>query len=94
LRSTTGDFGINHVAMAHLGLDQLAGECGSAVIALLLGQVAFKHDIGRALAEIRLKHGCQGKPSPGPPTAEPVSPRRHRPGRSRRQGPGQGDARL
>ena len=67
--------------MEHLCRDQLAGQGGRVVVALLLGEVAFQHGIGRTLSEIRLEYGRQGQPPAGPPAANAISPRRHRPAR-------------
>jgi hypothetical protein len=77
----TGDFGIDRVTVEHLRGDQFAGQCGGVVVALRLGQVALQHRIGRALAEVRFEYGRKSQATSGPPTADPVSPRRHRPGR-------------
>ena len=60
--------------------DELAGEGGRVRVAFLLGEVAFEDGIGGPLAEVRLEHRREGEPTTGPPTADPVSPRRHRPG--------------
>ena len=67
--------------MQHLRGDQFAGQAGRVFVAFLLGQVALQHGVGRSLPEVRLEDGRQGQPSAGPPAADPVSPRRHRPGR-------------
>ena len=67
--------------MEHLGGDQLAGQLGRIGVAFRLGQMAFQHGIRGALPEIRFEHGRQGEPATGPPAADAVSPRRHRPGR-------------
>jgi len=67
--------------MGHLGGDQLAGQGGGRRVALLLGEVALEDRIRRALPEVRLEHGREGQPAAGPPAANAVSPRRHRPGR-------------
>jgi hypothetical protein len=76
----TGDFGIDRVAVEHLRGDQLAGQRGGVVVSFRLGQMALEHRIGRALAEVRLEDGREGETPSGPPTPDPVSPRRHRPG--------------
>lgn len=67
--------------MAHLGGDQLAGQLGCIRVAFRLGQMAFQHGIRGALSEICFEHSRQGQPATGPPAADAVSPRRHRPGR-------------
>ena len=67
--------------MEHLRGDQLAGQDGRGIVALLLGEVAFQDGIGRTLSEIRLEYGRQGQPPAGPPAAYAISPRRHRPAR-------------
>jgi hypothetical protein len=67
--------------VAHLDGDQLAGQCGRVVIPFFFCEVAFEHGVRGALAEIRLEHRRQRKSATGPPAADQVSPRRHRPGR-------------
>ena len=54
---------------------------GRVLVALLLGQVALEDGVRRALPEVRLEHRREGQPATGPPAADAVSPRRHRPGR-------------
>ena len=60
---------------------ELAGERRRILVAFLLGQVTLEDRVGRALTEIRLEDRREGKPATGPPAANAVSPRRHRPGR-------------
>ena len=60
---------------------ELAGEGGGRGVALLLGQVPLQDGLRGALPEVRLEHGREGEPPTGPPAADAVSPRRHRPGR-------------
>jgi hypothetical protein len=76
-----GDFGVDLIAVEDLRGDQLAGQGGCVVAALLLGKVSLQDGVGRALPEIRLEDRRQRQPSTGSPAADAVSPRRHRPGR-------------
>ena len=76
-----GDLGVDRVAVRHLGGDQLAGERGGVRVALLLGEMALEDGVGGPLAEVRLEDRREGQPATGPPAADAVSPRRHRPAR-------------
>ena len=67
--------------MQDLGCDQLAGEGRRIRIAFLLGQMALEDGIGRTLPEVRFEDRGEGQPATGPPAANAVSPRRHRPER-------------
>ena len=67
--------------MGDHGGDEFAGKRRGILIAFLLGQVALEDGIRGALPEIRLEDRRQGQPATGPPAADPVSPRRHRPAR-------------
>jgi hypothetical protein len=67
--------------MCHLGGDQLAGEGRGVLVALLFRQVALEDGVRRPLPEIRLEDRREGEPATGAPSANAVSPRRHRPGR-------------
>jgi hypothetical protein len=67
--------------MGHLGGDQIAGQRGRRRVAFLLGQMALEDRVGGALSEVRFEDGREGQPATGPPAADAVSPRRHRPGR-------------
>ena len=67
--------------MGHLGGDQLAGQRSRHRIPLLLGQMTFEDGVRGPLSEVRLEDGREGQPAAGPPAADAVSPRRHRPGR-------------
>ena len=67
--------------MGHLRGDQVAGQCGRHRIPLLLGQMAFEDGVRGPLSEVRFEDGREGQPATGPPAADAVSPRRHRPGR-------------
>jgi hypothetical protein len=80
LRRSTGDLGVDRVAMGHLGGDQFASQLGRVRVPFLLGQMAFEHGIGGALAEVRFEDRRQRQPAPGSAAADPVSPRRHRSG--------------
>jgi len=81
LRRTTTDLDVDRVTMLDDRGDELAGERGRILVALLLGQVALEDGVGRALAEISLEDRGEGKSATGSPAADAVSPRRHRPGR-------------
>ena len=67
--------------MRHLGGDQLSGERRRVLVALLVRQVALEDGVRGPLAEVRLEDRREGEPATGPPAANAVSPRRHRPGR-------------
>ena len=67
--------------MGHLGRDQVAGQRGSRRVPLLFRQMTFKDGVRGPLSEVRLEDGREGQPATGPPAADAVSPRRHRPGR-------------
>ena len=67
--------------MRHLGGDEVARQSRSLLVALLLGQMALEYRVRGPLPEIRLEDRRKGQPATGPPAANPVSPRRHRPGR-------------
>ena len=67
--------------MRHLGCDEFTGQGSRIRVAFLLGQVALEDRVGGALPEVRFEHGREGQPATGPPAANAVSPRRHRPGR-------------
>jgi hypothetical protein len=77
----TGDLGVDRIPVEDLGGDQLASQSGGVVVPFLLRQMALEDRIGSALPEVRLEHGREREPPPGPPAADPVSPRHHRPGR-------------
>ena len=81
LRGPPGDLGVDRVAVRDDRGDQLAGQRGRVRVALLLGQVALEDGVGGPLAEVRLEDRREGEPAAGPPAADAVSPRRHRPGR-------------
>ena len=63
------------------GGDQLAGEGGRVRVTLLLGEVPLEDGVRGTLAEVGFEDGREGQPATGPPAADAVSPRRHRPGR-------------
>ena len=75
------DLGVDLVAVADDGGDELAGQGGRVLVALLLGEVAFEDGVGRALAEVGLEDRRQGEPPTRPPAADAVSSRHRRPGR-------------
>ncbi len=77
----TDDLGVDVGAVGHLGGDELASERRCVGVALGLRQVALEDGVRRALSEVGLEHGREGQPASGPPAADAVSPRRHRPGR-------------
>jgi hypothetical protein len=81
LGCATGDFGIDRIAVEDLGGNQLARQGCRVVVTLRLREVAFQDGGGGALAEVSLEHGGKRQASAGSPAADPVSPRRHRPGR-------------
>jgi len=81
LRSAPGDLRIDLVAVLDDRGHKLAGERRRIRVAFLLGQVPLEDRVGGALAEIRLEDRREGEPATGPPAANAVSPRRHRPGR-------------
>ncbi len=51
-------------------------------IALFLGEMALQDGVGGPLPEVRLEDGGERQPATGPPAADAVSSRRHRPARS------------
>ena len=67
--------------MGHLGRDEVAGQGRGHRIPFLFGQMAFEDGIRGPLSEVRFEDGREGQPATGPPAADAVSPRRHRPGR-------------
>jgi len=67
--------------MGHHRRNEFAGERGSILIALLLGQVALEDGVRRTLPEICLEDRGESQPAAGPAAANAVSPRRHRPAR-------------
>ena len=67
--------------MGHDGRDQFAGQGRGALVTLLLGQMSLEDRVRRALPELGFEHRRKGEPATGPPAANAVSPRRHRPGR-------------
>ena len=67
--------------MTHLGGDQLTGQRRRIVVSFFFRQVALQHRVRGPLPEIRLEDGRECEPTTGPPAADAVSPRRHRPGR-------------
>ena len=69
------------VAVFDDGRDQLAGQRGGGLVALRLGEMTLQDGLGGALPEVGLEHGREGEPATGPPAADAVSPRRHRPAR-------------
>ena len=81
MRCPPADLGVDLVAVADDRGDELAGEGGRVLVALLLGEVALEDGVGRPLAEVRLEDRREGEPPTGPPAADAVSPRRRRPGR-------------
>ena len=63
------------------GGNELAGQGGGVLVALLLGEVAFEDGIGGALPEVSLEDRREGEAPTRPPAADAVSPRHRRPGR-------------
>ena len=80
-RRPADDLGVDLGAVGDLGGDKLTGQRRCVGVALRLGQVALEDGVRGALPEVRLEHGREGQPASGPPAADAVSPRRHRPGR-------------
>jgi hypothetical protein len=74
------DLGVDFGTVEHLGGDKLPGQDRGVLVTLALSEVALQDGVRGPLAEIRFEHGCQCQPAPGSSTANPVSPRRHRPG--------------
>ena len=81
MRGSPGDLGVDRVTVGDDRRDQLAREAGGVPVALGFGQVALQDALGRPLSEVRLEDGRERQPATGPPAADAVSPRRHRPGR-------------
>ena len=76
------DLGVDLVAVGHLGGDQLAGERrGAFGSRSALGEMALQDRVRGALAEVGLEDRREGQTTTGPPAADAVSPRRHRPAR-------------
>ncbi len=67
--------------MLDLAGDELPSQSGRILVALFLGQVALEDGVRGPLAEVGFEDGRQGQPATGPPAADAVSPRRHRPAR-------------
>ena len=67
--------------MLHLGSDKFTSQRGGIVVSLLLREMPLQHGVRRPLPEIRFEYRREGEPATGPPAADPISPRRHRPGR-------------
>ena len=72
------DPSIDRIAMGDDGFDQLAGEGGSGLIALGLGQMALEDRLGCALAEVGLEDRGQRQSTSRPPSALAISLRHHR----------------
>ena len=60
---------------------EFAGKRRGILVAFLLCEVTLEDRIRGALPEIRLEDRRQGQATTGPPAADPVTPRRHRPAR-------------
>jgi hypothetical protein len=78
LRCRGGDPGVDFVPVANDRPDQFAGEFGRRFVSLRLSQMTLEDRARGPLAEVGLEHRGQRKAPAGPPTADPVSPRRHR----------------
>jgi hypothetical protein len=81
LRRAATDLGVDRITVLDDRGDELTRESGGVLVALLLGQVALEDGVSRSLAEVGLEDRREGEPATGPPAADAVSPRRHRPGR-------------
>jgi hypothetical protein len=81
LGRTPGDLLVDRVAMRDHGRDEFASKRRGIRVTFFLGEVALEDRVRGALPEIRFEDGRQGQPATGPPAADTVSPRRHRPAR-------------
>jgi hypothetical protein len=64
--------GVDSVPLEHHGVDDPAGQFARRGVAFGLGEVAFQHGRGRALAEVRLEHRRQGEPASGAPRPDAI----------------------
>jgi hypothetical protein len=67
--------------MTHLRGDELTGQRCRVIVPFLFGEMSFQHRVRRPMPEVSLEHRRERESATGPPAADPVSPRRHRPGR-------------
>jgi hypothetical protein len=80
LRRAATDLGVDRITVLNDRRNELTRECAGILVALLLGQVALEDGVGGSLSEIGLEDRREGEPATGPPAADAVRPRRHRPG--------------
>jgi hypothetical protein len=81
LRGPAADLGVDRITVFDDRGDQLPGECRRVDVTLLVSQMPLEDRVGRPLTEIRLEDRRKGEPATGPPAADTISPRRHRPAR-------------
>jgi len=78
LRGRGRDPGIDFVPVANDRRDQFASKFCRRFVTLRLRQMALEDRARRPLAEVGLEHRGQRKAPTGPPSADPISRRRHR----------------